>query len=130
MFRPGDFNGVILALIDSNSLVSCGMLDEKKVDPDLWTGTAGPDLHARQGRGAVSGRVERRRSNPAALGLRGIMPVSRCSPPEISCTARHSAYSSDANAPFTRHGPGTRNDAFTELRSSGISMSLTGSSVG
>ncbi len=60
VFRPDDFNGVILALIDANSLASCGMLDEKKVDPDLWTGVAGPDLHARQGRGAGAGRPWKR----------------------------------------------------------------------
>ena len=90
VFRPGDFNGVIQALIDSNSLVSCGMLDERKVGTcgPAWSGRscsgAGPDLHARQGRGAgagrgsaISGRVERRGSNPAVPDLRGIRHEGR-----------------------------------------------------
>ena len=42
VFRPGDFNAVLQALIDFNGLVSCGMLDEKKVDPDLWTSVVRP----------------------------------------------------------------------------------------
>ena len=53
VFRPGDFNSVIQALIDFNGLVSRGILDEKKVDPDPWTSVVRPGRSFIRAKGEV-----------------------------------------------------------------------------